>query len=101
MKAILITRTGKLLEALRPIVEAEGYEIARAVVRKPGQPLPALLGAAAGIDLVIVDSSADRMDLAALEEVTGANSEMAVVMLSPSRDADVLLGAMHAGVREV
>lgn len=102
MKAILISRTAKLLEELRRAVEAEGYEVTQALLRKGSQPLSLLLVDVDG-GLLIVDSAEVQPndDLAALEVLTRTNPSLAVIMLSTSRDADALIAAMRAGVREV
>lgn len=102
MKAILISRTAKLLEELRRAVEAEGYEVTQALLRKGSQPLSLLLADVDG-GLLILDSAEVQPndDLAALEVLTRTNPSLAVIMLSTSRDADALIAAMRAGVREV
>lgn len=102
MKAILISRTAKLLEELRRAVEAEGYEVTQALLRKGSQPLSLLLADVDG-GLLILDSAEVQPndDLAALEALTRTNPSLAVIMLSTTRDADALIAAMRAGVREV
>ncbi len=102
MKAILISRTAKLLEELRRAVEAEGYEVTQALLRKGSQPLSLLLADFDG-GLLIVDSAdvQPNGDLATLEALTQTNPSLAVIMLSTNRDADELIAAMRAGVREV
>lgn len=102
MKATLISRTGSLLEALRSAAEAEGYEVTRALLRKGSQPLSSLLADMNG-DLLIVDSSGTGPgdDLATLEALTSTHPSLAVIMLTTSGDANVLIAAMRAGVREV
>jgi len=100
MKAILICRSDRTVEDLRSAVEAEGFQVARAVLRKGGQALSGLLGDGAA-DLAIVESAADHADLSAIEAAAGRHPELALILLSPSRDAEVLIGAMRAGVREV
>ena len=102
MKATIISRTGSLLEALRSAAEAEGYEVTQALLRKGSQPLSSLLADMGG-DLLIVDSAGAEPgdDLATLETLTRTHPSLAVIMLSPSGDANVLIAAMRAGVREV
>lgn len=102
MKATIISRTGSLLEALRSAAEAEGYEVTQALLRKGSQPLSSLLADMVG-DLLIVDSAGAEPgdDLATLEALTRTHPSLAVIMLSPSGDANVLIAAMRAGVREV
>lgn len=102
MKATIISRTGSLLEELRSAAEAEGYEVAQALLRKGNQPLSSLLADMGG-DLLIVDSAGAEPgdDLVTLEALTRTHPSLAVIMLSPSGDANVLIAAMRAGVREV
>lgn len=102
MKAILISRTETLLEELRCVAQAEGYEVTQALLRKGSQPLSALLADFDG-GLLILDSADVPLkdDLAALEAITQTNPSLAVIMLSASRDADALIAAMRVGVREV
>lgn len=104
MKATLICANTKSLEALRPLVEAEGHEVAGALTRRHGQALaPLLAGLPGGAALLVVESAGARAqdDLAALQALTGAEPALQVLMLSGQRDADALLAAMRAGVREV
>lgn len=104
MKATLISRTSSLLEELRRAAEAEGYEITQALVRKGSQPLSLLLADMSGDLLIVdVDSAGAELgdDLATLEMLTRTHPSLAVIMLSPSGDANVLIAAMRAGVREV
>ncbi|HQR98922.1 MULTISPECIES: AAA family ATPase [unclassified Polaromonas] len=102
MKATIISRTGSLLEELRSAAEAEGYEVAQALLRKGNQPLSSLLADMGG-DLLIVDSAGAEPgdDLVTLEALTRTHPSLAVIMLSTSGDANVLIAAMRAGVREV
>lgn len=102
MKATLISRTSSLLEELRRAAEAEGYEITQALLRKGSQPLSLLLADMSG-DLLIVDSAGAEPgdDLATLEVLTRTHPSLGVIMLSTSGDANVLIAAMRAGVREV
>ena len=102
MKATLISRTRSLLEELRRAAEAEGYDITQALLRKGSQPLSSLLADMSG-DLLIVDSADAEPgdDLATLEALTRTHPSLAVIMLSTSGDANVLIAAMRAGVREV
>lgn len=102
MKAILISRTGKLLEELRHAAEAEGYEVTQALLRRSGQSLASLLDNMDG-SLLVVDSADTEPgdDLATLEVLTRTHPSLAVIMLSPGGDASLLIAAMRAGVREV
>ena len=102
MKAILISRTVKLLDELRRAAEAEGYEVTQALLRKSNQSLASLLANMDG-NLLVVDSADTEPgdDLATLEVLTRTHSSLAVIMLSPGGDANLLIAAMRAGVREV
>lgn len=102
MKATLISWTRSLLEELRRAAEAEGFEVTQALLRKGSQPLSLLLADMNG-DLLIVDSAGAEPgdDLATLEALTRTHPSLAVIMLSTSGDANVLIAAMRAGVREV
>lgn len=102
MKAILISRTVKLLEELRRAAEAEGYEVTQALLRKSSQSLASLLANMDG-NLLVVDSADTEPgdDLATLEVLTRTHSSLGVIMLSPGGDANLLIAAMRAGVREV
>jgi pilus assembly protein CpaE len=104
VKAVLICASDKLLDTLGPVIQAGGYEVDRALVRRRGQPLTGLLDKGpAGVALLVVDSGNARPqdDLAALAVLTSADPALQVLMFSPQRDADALLAAMRAGVREV
>jgi pilus assembly protein CpaE len=104
VKATLICANAKSLEAVRPLVEAEGYTVASAVVRRHAQPLaPLLAGLPSGAGLLVVEGAGARAqdDLAALQALTGAEPALQALMLSGQRDAEALVAAMRAGVREV
>lgn len=100
MKAILISRTQHQLDELRRAAEAENCLVRQAVLRKGSQPLLPLL--AEGAELVMVDGGPSaRQDLDDLAAFTSVHPEVAVVVLSGERDAETLLAALRAGVREV
>lgn len=101
MKVILISRTQDQLDELRRAVEAQGHQVLHAVLRNAGAALHAVLPADKA-DILVVDSGdTPQRDLEALASLTAAQPALAVAMLSASRDADVLIAAMRAGVREV
>jgi pilus assembly protein CpaE len=100
MKAILISRTQHQLDELRRAAEAENCPVRQAVLRTASQPLLPLL--AGGAELAVIDGGPSaRQDLEDLAPFTLAHPEMAVVVLSGDRDAETLMAALHAGVREV
>jgi pilus assembly protein CpaE len=102
MTASFVFGVGRQLDDVRQGVEAEGYEIAQTLSRKDGQPLASLL-AGVDCDLLIADSThaAQSEDFAAIGVLIRAHPSVTVIVLSESRDAAVLMAAMHAGVREV
>jgi pilus assembly protein CpaE len=102
MKALLIAGSAMQVESLRLIVEAEGYDVANAIQRQPHDTLNALINNL-NADVLIVECSAETQaeDIATLEILNATNVNVVVLMLSQTRDADTLLAAMQAGVREV
>ena len=102
MKAFLVSYSAAQLESLRLVVEAEGYELTNAIQRMQGDALLPLIDDL-NADVLIVDCSthAQANDLSALERLTATNSNVVVLMLNQTRDAETLLAAMQAGVREV
>lgn len=102
MKVTIITRTARLLEELRLSVEAEDCEIVHTVTRKSGQSLSSCLNGSS-CDLLIFESAVSdpKDDLQDVESLIKSQPAMAVIMLSPVQDADSLMAAMRAGIREV
>jgi pilus assembly protein CpaE len=90
------------VESLRLIVEAEGYDVANAIQRQPHDTLNALINNL-NADVLIVECSAETQaeDIATFEILNATNANLVVLMLSQTRDAETLLAAMQAGVREV
>jgi pilus assembly protein CpaE len=102
MKALLIAGSAMQVESLRIILEAEGYDVANAIQRLPHDTLNALINNL-NADVLIVECSAETQaeDIATLEILNATNANVVVLMLSQTRDAETLLAAMQAGVREV
>jgi len=102
MNAFLISWSAEQLDALRILIEAEGYELAQALLRKDNTPLAEMM-CKMSADVLIVDCSGVQQlqDIAALEEMIASNPTVVVLMLSQTRDSAILVAAMQAGVREV
>jgi pilus assembly protein CpaE len=102
MKAFLIAWSAAQLEALQHTVEAEGYELTQALQRNDGVPLISLIDHL-NTDVLIVDCAGEKQaqDIATLELLIASNPHVVVLMLAQNRDADTLVAAMQAGVREV
>jgi pilus assembly protein CpaE len=102
MKAVLIAWTATQLESLRLVVEAEGYQEALVIQRSPNDTLNLLLSNL-NTDILIVEclTATQAQDIATLELFNASNPNVVVLMLSQTRDAETLLAAMQAGVREV
>jgi pilus assembly protein CpaE len=84
------------------VVEAEGYEFSEVVQRINDATLASQIENLIA-DVLIVDCSGAQLnqDIAALELLISINPNLVVVMLTQTRDADTLVAAMQAGVREV
>jgi pilus assembly protein CpaE len=102
MRATLISWSAQQLASLRVIVEAEGYDIAKTLERASGTTLASLIENI-HTDVLIVDSPPEQLtqDIATLGNLVAGNATVVVLMLSDKRDADMLVSAMQAGVREV
>jgi pilus assembly protein CpaE len=102
MNASLISWSAAQLEILQRIVEAEGYTVVQTTQRTPGIALKHLIDNL-NADVLIVDCSGGQQDqdISTLENLVANNPHVVVLMLSQNRDADTLVAAMQAGVREV
>lgn len=102
MKAVLISPSAALLESLQHTVEAEGYVLTQALHRGAETPLSKLIDNLSS-EVLIVDCLGPQQaqDIAALEALIAVNPHVVVLMLAQTRDADTLLAAMQAGVRDV
>jgi pilus assembly protein CpaE len=102
MKAFLTSWSSEQLESLSTIVKSEGYEFSQAVLRTRGTSLASILENLSA-DVLIVDCSGDTQsqDIATLQLLIATNPNVVVLMLCTTRESDVLVAAMQAGVREV
>lgn len=100
MKVTLICHAPGLASQLAQLARAEGLDGAQLLPRAKGEPLAPLLAQAEG-DLVVVDAGDTDADLSVLEALAPARPALSLILLSARRDADTLLRAMRAGIREV
>lgn len=102
MKAVLISSSASQLESLQHTVEAEGYVLTKAVHRGADTALSNLIENLSSEVLIVDCTGTDQaQDIATLEVLIAANPHVVVLLLTQTRDADTLLAAMQAGVREV
>lgn len=101
MKAVIVAANEKLIAELGHRVGTAGWQIVPAIRRKDGVPLEKELPAQPDADLLILESTDPKHDIPALAARIGKPSAAAIIMLVHKRDADVLIEAMRAGVREV
>jgi len=102
MKTCVIAWSETQLTSLIAMVKAEGYELINAVQRSQGNTLATNIENFSA-DILIVDCSGEQQaqDIATLALLMTHRPNVVVLMLSQARDADVLVAAMQAGVREV
>ena len=102
MKAVLISGSDAQLASLRLAVETEGHEVTTALQRHAETLLSSLIEPL-DTDVLIVDCTDDEQaqDIAAIDVFLTTHTQTVVLMLSAQRDADTLLAAMQAGIREV
>jgi pilus assembly protein CpaE len=102
MKAVLISWSEAPLQSLRMLVETEGYEVTQSLQRSADIPLNTLIDPLES-DLLIVDCTGTQQtqDLAAIDVFMTSHAQAVVLVLRQQRDADFLVAAMQAGVREV
>ena len=102
MKAVLISSSASQLESLQHTVEAEGYVLTKAIHRGADTALSNLIENLSSEVLIVDCTGTDQaQDIATLEVLIAANPHVVVLLLTQTRDADTLLAAMQAGVREV
>jgi pilus assembly protein CpaE len=102
MKAVLISWSEAQIQSLRLLVETEGYEVSHSLQRSADMPLSTLIEPLE-LDVLIVDCTGmqQTQDLAALDIFMASHTQAVVLVLRQQRDADFLVAAMQAGVREV
>ncbi|HET8746400.1 MAG TPA: AAA family ATPase [Ramlibacter sp.] len=100
MRTTLICQGEDFAAELARVARQEGASSVQPLARAAGEPLQPLLARVQG-DVLVVQSGTPERDLPQLEWLTAARPALAVILLSTSRDADLLLRAMRAGVGEV
>lgn len=102
MKVSIISGSAERLAFLSQLTKAQGYEVVQAQLRSGSQGLPQLLAVVVGTVLIVECTQAQqKQDLAELETFILDRPQTVILMLSEKRDADTLVAAMQAGVREV
>jgi pilus assembly protein CpaE len=102
MKVALISGTDAQLASLRSLLETEGHDVTNALQRHADSPLSALIEALDTEVLIVECTEAQQaQDIAAIDVFVSTHPQVVVLMLSTQRDANALLTAMQAGVREV
>ncbi len=102
MKAVLISRQAKELQALNALVQAQGPDVLHTHLRNE-QALDMKAFVTKGADFLIVDCSGplQSQDIHTLADWMAHQVDLVVMVMSQSLESDLLLLAMHAGIREV
>jgi pilus assembly protein CpaE len=102
MKIVLIYEDAQQLASVQQSVQAEGYELTDILQRTADTTLQSLIDTIQ-TDVLIVDCTGPQstQDIVALESFLNTHPQVGVLMLSQSRDANTLVAAMQAGVREL
>ena len=102
MKTSIISWSADQLELLSQIAISEGYDVIQSMVRDEKASLSDLLEVLAG-DVLIIDCSGSHQtqDIVDISIYTARQSSVDILLLTEPRDAQVMLAAMQAGVREV
>lgn len=101
MKAILLARDQRQLDDLREAAATGAVRVVRGQAGDPGGALSDFVAGDAA-DLLVVDGgAAPQAHLERLAAITQAQPRMSVLLLCDHPDAETLLAAMRAGVREV
>jgi pilus assembly protein CpaE len=102
MKAVLISGSDAQLAGLRDLLETEGHEVTNALQRPTDTPLSTLIESLDADVLIVECTEAQQaQDIAAIDAFVATHTQVVVLLLSTQRDANALLTAMQAGVREV
>jgi len=102
MKIVLIYEDAQQLASVQQSVQAEGYELTDILQRTADTTLQSLIDKIQ-TDVLIVDCTGPQstQDIVTLESFLNTHPQVGVLMLSQSRDANTLVAAMQAGVREL
>ncbi len=102
MQITLLSWSDLQLQLLHSILEAQGHKVVDLKLRESGVPLSTLLEGINTDVLIFETLKADQSrDISEIESLLSDVPSLAVLMLCDERDADTLLQAMQAGIREV